>query len=211
MLTNDQSFKAKLPFVLNETVKNESTGKNEYKKIGEVEMPFPTLADFGIDAKPALDDKQQAVFEDGVPVFENEVYNWIQYAIVQQLKAQNRNKFDGGKIKEGLKLPENFTELVAVGERSGEALKARHESRNAFMAHLKSKGKTDNIVKLLGGLLVDADSIQTCQDKFADALKTHLGTFIESLNEEQKLRYDRTITKAIEALEARSTSLDDLN
>lgn len=211
MLKIDESFKSKLPFVLNETVKDEASGKNKYKKIAEIEMPYPTLADFGItDAVQAKDDKEQPLFEDGVPVFVNEAHNWMQFAIVQQLKAQNRNKFVDGKLKDGIKLPENFAELVATGERSGEALKARHECRNAFMAHLKSKNKSEVVVKIMGGLLVDSDSIQTSQDKFADALAGHIDTFLATLTEEQKLRYERTVMKAIEALENRKTALGDL-
>lgn len=195
-----------LPFVLNETV--EKDGKRQYQEIARIDMPYPTLADFDITAEQDKDEKGQPKFEDGVPVYVNSALDWLQFAIVQQLKAQNRNKFVAGKLKEGNKLPENFEELVTVGERSGEALKARHECRAAFAAYLKSLNKPEGIAKLLSNLLTDADSIALCQDKFAVALENHITKWVPSLTEENKVRFARTLEKAIEAINSRKEMLN---
>lgn len=202
-------FSHKLPFIVNETV--EENGKNRYKEVARFEMPYPVLSDFGIDAKISQKDGKDEVDEDGIPSYEDEKMDWLMYAIVQQLKAQNRNKIGANnQLKDGMKFPENFEELVAVGERSGEALKARHAARQSFIAYLKSKNKKDVIVKILSDLLVDPSSISVARDDFADALQHHLTQWVPSLDEADKLRFTKTLERAGEALNSRGQTLDDL-
>jgi len=172
--------------------------------------------DFGLTGKlkPANKDEgidENGKDEDGILCFEDEKLDWLQFAIVQACKAQNRNKVDGSNLKDGMKFPENFEELVAVGERSGEALKARHLAKASFAAYLKAKNKTDVVVKLLADLFVDGSSIQTCKDQFADALEGHLKQWVPGLNETDKLRYSRTIEKAVDALGSRAKTLEDMS
>lgn len=216
MLSNEQKFGSVMPFIINETVKDDATGKNKYKKVAELPMPFPTLADFGIDGgalKKADKDagiNEQGLDEDGIPCYENETFDWLQFAIVQQLKAQNRNKVDGNTLKDGMKFPETFAELVAVGERSGEALKARHAAKASFAAYLKSKNKTDVVVKVLSDLFVDGSSIAVARNDFAEALQYHIEQWVPGLNENDKNRFSRTIEKAVDAINARGETLEGL-
>lgn len=206
---NAGSFASKLSFVINETVKDES-GKNKYKEIAKVEMPFPVLADFGIVAEQSKNEKGELEYDDGVPVYTDDTMDWLQTAIVQQLKAQNRNKFTDGKLKDGTKLPETFAEMVAVGERSGEALKARYAAKTSFAAYLKAKNKKDTVVNLLSNLFIDANSIATAKDDFAEALGVHMQAWVTGLDENDKVRFARTIEKAVNAINDRNVSLDDL-
>jgi hypothetical protein len=207
---NAGSFASKLQFVINETVKDDS-GKNKYKEIAKVDMPFPVLADFGIIATQSKNDKGELEFDEGVPVYEDDVMDWLQTAVVQQLKAQNRNKFIDGKLKDNAILPENFIQMVAVGERSGEALKARYAAKASFAAYLKSKNKKDTVVNLLSNLFIDANSIATAKDDFANALAQHMQTWVSALAETDKVRFARTIEKAVTAVNDRNVSLDDLS
>lgn len=215
MLPVDKSFGNSIKFVINETVTDATTGKNKYKQIAELAMPIPTLEDFGIEQKRKGENKEDGINaagldEDGVPCYENEAFDWLQFAIVQQLKAQNRNKVDGANLKDGMKFPENFAELVAVGERSGEALKARHAAKASFAAYLKAKNKKDVVVKVLSDLLVDSNSIAVAKDDFVDALSSHIEQWVPGLSEVDKTRYARTIEKAVEAVNGRNLSLEDL-
>jgi hypothetical protein len=208
-------FANKIKFVINETVEDKATGKNKYKKIAELDMPIPVLSDFGIQGKLKAANKEDGIDEngkdeDGVPCYEDAPLDWLQYAIVQALKSQNRNKVDGANLKDGMKFPENFEELVAVGERSGEALKARHAAKASLAAYLKGKNKADVVVKLLSDLFVDASSISTCKDDFAEALEFHIKSWVPALNEVDKVRFERTIEKAVEALNGRSATLENL-
>jgi len=208
-----KAFGNSIQFVINETV--EVNGKNKYKEIARLPMPIPVLSDFGIEGKLKAANKDEGIDEngkdeDGVPCYEDEVLDWLQFAIVQQLKAQNRNKVDGATLKDGMKFPSNFAELVAVGERSGEALKARHAAKASFAAYLKAKNKTDVVVKLLSDLFIDASSISTCKDDFAEAIEYHIKAWIPGLDEVSKNRFERTIEKAVDALNGRSATLENL-
>ncbi len=208
-----KAFGTVITFVINETV--EVNGKNKYQKVAELPMPIPTLEDFAITAKRKAANKEDGINEkgldeDGIPAYEDEAMDWLQFAIVQQLKAQNRNKVDGKNLKEGMKFPENFAELVAVGERSGEALKNRHLCKSAFAAYLKSKNKSDVVVKVLSDLFIDANSISVAKDDFVEALEFHIKAFVPGLSEDDKLKYERTIEKAVEAINGRSATLADL-
>jgi hypothetical protein len=208
------SFKHVIQFVINETVLDEAKGKKVYKEIAKLPMPIPALEEFGISAKrKAADGKdvfEGGVDEDGVPCYEDEKMDWLQFAAVQQLKAQNRNKVDGAALKDGMKFPENFAELVAVGERSGEALKARHAAKASFAAYLKAKNKKDVVVKILSDLFIDANSIAVAKDDFCEALESHIKQWVPGLGEDDKIRFERTIEKAVEALNGRNVTLDDL-
>lgn len=206
---NTVPFTNTFDFVVNETV--EENGKNKYKKVAEFKMPYPSLMDFGIDAALKMKDGKAEVDEDGIPVYEEDKFDWLQYAILQQLKAQNRNKIgEDNKLKDGMKFPTNFEELVTVGERSGEALKNRHAAKASFVAYLKSQNKKDIVVKILSDLLVDASSISVCRDDYAEALQGHITKWVPSLNEEEKGRYSKTIEKAVDALNSRAQTLEDM-
>lgn len=208
-------FGNSIKFVINETIEDPVTKKNKYSKVAELDMPIPVLEDFGIEAKRKAVNKEDGIDEngkdeDGIPAYEDDKLDWLQFAIVQQLKAQNRNKVDGKELKEGMKFPTNFEELTAVGERSGEALKNRHLCKAAFAAYLKAKNKSDVVVKLLSDLFIDANSIQVARDDFASALEGHLKQWVPSLDEVNKGKFERTIEKAVEALNARQATLEGL-
>jgi hypothetical protein len=209
------AFANSIKFVINETVEDPVTKKNKYQKIAELDMPIPTLEEFGIDAarKPLSKDDgidEHGKDEDGIPAYVDEKFDWLQFAIVQQLKAQNRNKVDGKEMKEGMKFPTNFAELVAVGERSGEALKNRHLAKAAFAAYLKSKNKADVVVKLLSDLFIDANSITVAKDDFVEALESHLKQWVPALDEVNKGKFERTIEKAVEAINGRQAVLESM-
>jgi hypothetical protein len=211
MELNTGNFKKTMPFVINETVKDEETGINKYQEVAKIDLPIPLLADFGIEAEQSKDEAGKDEFDDdGIPVYSVDALDWLQSAILQQVKAQSRNKFVKGKLKDGQKLAETFAELVAVGERSGEALKARHAAKASFAAYLKSKNKKDVVVKLISDLFIDANSISVAKDDFVDALSAHITAWIPSLDESDKLRFERTIAKAVDAVNGRAALLDDI-
>jgi hypothetical protein len=208
-MLNQGNFAAKTELVLNEKVEGKD-GKNEFQEIAKVALPVPTLEDFGIEAEQKTDEAGNAEVEDGLPVYVDDALNWLMSAILATVKAQSRNKFVKGVLKEGNKLAETFAELTAVGERSGEALKAKHDARRAFAAYLEAQNKQPVVVKLLSDLFGDTNSIAVAQDKFVDALKVHLPKFINGLNETDKVRYTRTIERIVEAIDGRGATLDNL-
>jgi hypothetical protein len=195
---------------LNEKVEGKD-GKNEFKKIGTAEVPIPMLADFGIDTQYAKDDKGVVELDDeGVPNYADPVYNWLQGAIISAVKAQTRNKYVKGTLKDNAKLATTFAELIAVGERDGAALQARHDCRKAFAAYLEADKRPATVVKLLSDLFIDANSIGVAKEGFVTALKHHVPKFYDTLSEVDSSRFEKTISRTLQALDAVSTSLDDL-
>lgn len=207
MLQANAKFGNKFNMVLSEKV--EKDGKNEFQEIAKVDVPCPILADFGIDAEVKQEEGKD-VIEDGLPVYTSEALNWLLGAVQTQVKAQARNKFIKGELKPGMKLAETFEELVAVGERSGEALKARHEARKSFAAFLEGLNKPANVVKLLSDLFHDVNSIVTARDEFANALGKYIAQWIPSLSESDKVRYTGKIQSLQEALNSRTATLEGL-
>lgn len=204
-------FGSMLSLKLNEKVVDDK-GDKEFKEIATVSVPCPTVTDFGLSAVVKIDDEtKQPEYDEGLPVYTDDTMNWLQSAIVNMVKAQTRNKFVKGVLKPDAKLAETFEELTAVSERSGEALKARHEARRSFMSYLEVKGKSTTVVKLLGGLFGDANSIAVAKDDYVTALGAHTVAWIGTLNETDKVRYGRTIETLQEAINGRNTSLEDLN
>jgi hypothetical protein len=209
-LKTETVLKQILKMDLNEKVEGKD-GKNEFKKIGTAEVPIPMLEDFGIKTEFAKNDKGAVEVDDeGVPNYADPVYNWLQGAIISAVKAQTRNKYAKGVLKENAKLATTFAELIAVGERDGAALQARHDCRKAFAAYLEADGRAPTVVKLLSDLFIDTNSIGVAKDAFVAALKHHVPKFFDGLSEVDMARYERTITKALQALDAGKSSMDDL-
>jgi hypothetical protein len=206
MALNQGKFTTTTDLVLNEKVLEGD--KNVFKELGKVALPVPSLSDFGLDVEVKVEDGQP-VSEDGMPVYVDDTMNWLQSAIINQVKAQSRNKFVKGELKDGQKLAETFAELIAVGERTGEALKARHEARKSFAAYLEAANKKATVVKLLSDLFGDEKAIATAKDDFIDALGVHIPKWIAGLTESDKVRYANKVASLQEAINARSFTADD--
>jgi hypothetical protein len=198
------------------TGKKDSDGEDimENKEIGKIKLPIPTLADFGINA--AIGQKQDdgttaESDEDGIPLYSVPAYDWLMYAVVNQVKAQSRNKFNKAELREGQSLATTFAELVAVGERTGEAMKARYDAKKSFAAYLESDNKSAVIVKVLSDLFHNESAIVTAQDKFVNALEGHLQKWIPTLTAVDAGRYERKINSIAEQLSARNKSLEELS
>src|SRR5688572_21744745 len=131
-----QAFTHKMALELAYTV------NKKRKPLGTVQVPFPTLQDFGIQAAVELWDKDTAVsdagkannavigqprIEDGVPVYADPKADWLQSAIAERVKQMARNRFKpkSTELRDGATLPEDFDTLTAETARTGEALKLR--------------------------------------------------------------------------------------
>lgn len=109
---------------------------NKYSKVGDVTIHVPTLACFNIQAEQAKDKEGALLVDDGLPVYTTDEANWLQGAILAQVKAQARNKLVSGsaELKPGAKIATNFAELTAEGDRAGNgaALQAIRELKTLF-------------------------------------------------------------------------------
>lgn len=107
-------------------------------KVGEVTIFYPELSEMGLEVTAKEYDK------DGFPVYADERVQYVFDCVFGQVKAQARNKLQSGtaELKDGNKIAETVEELIAAGERGGEALKIRREYLDAFKKFLAGTGKS---------------------------------------------------------------------
>ena len=171
--------------------------KNEYQKVGDIVIPVPSLKAFGIEAKI------KEMGEDGLPVYEDENMDWLFGAVVASAKAQARNKLISGtaELKDGQKIAENFAELVAEGERRGnaEALKLAKEVQTSFAAYVQTLGKSAQAVAVLVGLFRNKAALALQNDETKTKFKGYLSSFASSLEDKDLERYTKYLTSVEEA------------
>lgn len=216
---NSVSPESKLSLVIKMAISERvKTGKKdddgndimENKEIAKINLPVPSLADFGINAAMEMDGNNVKTDEDGVPLYVDPAYDWLMYAALNQVKAQSRNKFVKGELRDGQSLAATFAELVAVGERTGEAMKARHDAKKSFVAYLQAQNKSATVCTVLGDLFHNESSIVTAKDNFVTALESHLAKWIPTLTQVDAGRFERKIGSISDQLKARTQSLEEL-
>lgn len=210
-------------FTLELSEKVQVGNKKVHKKVGEVKVPVPTLADFGIEAKQYIwkedDAKQnkeavagQAAFNNGVPVYDDPKADWLQGAIVKAVAAASRNKFTKGELKPGQSLAEDFEALTAETQRTGEALALRREAKASFEQYLAKLGKKQVTIQQLSELFFNsAKVLASAGEKYIEALGRYTGEWLDTLNDAEKARFAPKINELQESLNnaAQQSDLDD--
>lgn len=233
------TFASKFILPLNKTVetgKLDKKGKKEKERVqvGSAVVPYPSLADFGIVAVQAKDEKGQDMFgTDGVPVYADDKFDWLQTAIVDKVSAKVRNyyvsgvnavKVDYSTVKDGKlptlldmvvdsgkRLPTDFDILTEEGKRSGEALAIRREARNDFEAYLGSINKSQAVIQALGELFFNSSRVLgSASQKYVEALGQHTQAWTEKLDEAKTARFAPKIVELQESINAalESSELD---
>ncbi len=177
-------------------------GGNEYQKVGEVIIPVPSLEAFGItgmEHRPRTEDDP----DDGLPLYKDEKIAWLYDAVVAQCKAQARNKLVPGTatLKDNNKIAENFEELVAEGERRGnaEALKLAKEIISSFSSFVQTLGKSAQTQAVLVGLFRNKQALALQSDENKTKMKGYLSQYEETLEEKDLERYGKYLTSVEEA------------
>lgn len=213
-------FNHTMKLTLNEKVTKPS-GKKEFAKVGEADIPLPVLQDFGITAKQAIADaddtkagikKGDMLFDNGVPVYDDPKYDWLQQAIAFRIAAISRNRFKGGNLKPGASLAEDFDALTAETARTGEALALRRDARASFEAYLQSKNKKANTVTLLSELFWNSNKVlASAGEKYVEALTAHVSAWIDTLDDAKKARFQPKIAELQESINnaQEQATLDD--
>lgn len=217
------SFNKKFLLPLNKTVetgKLDKNGKKEKERIqvGYSEVPYPSLADFGITAEQAKDKEgKPEVGEDGIPIYAEDRFDWLQQAVASAVASKVRNYFVQGiktlPSKEnktnvmvpdsGKMLPVDFETLTAESARSGEALKLRREAKAAFEAYLQKNNKPAAVVQALGELFFNsARVLGSASQKYVAALGMHTEAWTKTLSDEQTARFAPKLMELNESLNA---------
>lgn len=158
---------------------------NKYSKVGDVTIHVPTLACFNIQAEQAKDKEGTLLVDDGLPVYTTDEANWLQGAILAQVKAQARNKLVSGsaELKPGAKIATNFAELTAEGDRAGNgaALQAIRELKTLFAKWVAGLGKSAAAQALLNGLFGNKQALAVQAVDNKNKMAQYVADFAESL------------------------------
>lgn len=183
--------------------KDASLGK--HVSVGEVTIHVPMLSDLGIEAEAQLDDKGQAIVEDGIPVYKDDKHNWVQNAIYAQVKAQARNKLVSGTatLKPGVTIATDWAGLTAEGGgNSGEGLAKVREVKALFAAWAKTLGKSDNAQATMNMLFGNKAALALQTEENRAKIEAYVGEFATTLEAAQLERYMSYLDSVIEACKA---------
>lgn len=175
--------------------KDEKSGK--HVKIGEYVVTVPTLEDFASHIVSA----KKTGEEDGIPVFDNAVANWVQDAVYAYAKASARNKLDPktGAVKAGLKIAESWEEFTAEGGRgnNGAALALLRECREAFAGYVATLGKSEAAQRGITTYFNNKAALELAPDDRKATMKTLIEAWADSLDEATLERFQRPIENVL--------------
>lgn len=188
---------------------SERTKEGENKKIGEIQVFYPSLEAFGIEAEHDLEAEAKREPSNPLPIYKDSRFDWLMSAVQSKVEAQARSKTLKGKLKEGATIPTTFAELVAVGERGGEWLKIKSEAVKSYQAYLANVAKKSQaVVTALGSLFANPNSLHVCEQKYRDATMMHVEKWASLLSSEEQSRFEKPISMVSEAIEIGKQGLD---
>lgn len=186
-------------------------GKSQYVAKGKVAVHYPTLNELNI---PNAVIKGES--EEGFPLYEDGLHNYIQDAILAAVKANARNKLAvvNGVVglKDGTTLPTTTEQLLeSGGGNSGAALAAIREFLAAAKAWLATTGKSIAIQTQVFEFFRQPATISLIEDeKKRDRVRAYLTDFAATLSAEQLTSWNKRMTMIDEACSTIS-ALDDEN
>lgn len=191
-------------------VSKKENGK--FNKVGEQTIHVPLLLDVMsfVGSPIKKDDKGNEVFEDGIPVYEDDKANWLQGAILAMVKAQARNKMVPGtaNLKDGQKIAENWEELCAEGVRDGSGLALAREFKASFTEWVSKQGLSEAAANTLVTLVSNRAALTLQQQATKDKVKARLEAFAGDLDAEKLEKFTRPLEAAINACEAAADTMD---
>ena len=206
-------FSAAFEMTLSERVELPN-GKRQNKEVGKAKIPCPILSDFGIQAEQAVDKENgKPAFNNGLPLYTDARMDFLQDAVQSLVSVRSRNKFEGGQLKAGMSLPEDFETLFETSGRTGEALAIRREARVSFEAYLQGLNKKAATVALLSDLFQNSSKVlNAAAPNFITALADHSVKWVEGLSETERLRFMPKISELQESINnaVSAQDLDDL-
>lgn len=177
----------------------------EYKKVGSIEVPVFSLADFGLDIAETGAD------EDGLLKYENNKVQYVYEALLAATKAAARNKLVSGtaSLKPGSKIAQTVEELIAKAERSSAALAISREFVADFTKFLaEASGKKEAVQALYVAMVKNRQTIAISSEARRLGLQAQLEAFIEFSGAEVISKYPSVLIALSDLCEG-SAALDD--
>lgn len=165
----------------------------KYVKQGEYAIVVPVLE----DCVGSIAGAKVTAEEDGLPVYDNDIANFVQSALLAYTKAAARNKLVSGtaEVKPGLKIATDWAELCAEGDRGGNgaALQLAREVKEAFGKWVSGLGKSEGTVRVIVTYFGSKDALETASADHKAKVAQYIEDFSVSLDEETLERYSRPL------------------
>lgn len=173
----------------NYTMKVSKKEEGEYKEVGQVAVYYPLLNELGLSVEASGKD------EEGFPTYADEKVQYVFDAVLAAVKATARNRLVSGTatLKDGNKIAETIEELLATGERSGEALKIRREYFASFKAWLPTLGKSAAWVQGIYDIVSNSKNLPYQSQARKDAIVGYLAAHADTLSAEDVSRFERVL------------------
>lgn len=172
----------------------------KYEKQGEVAITVPILEDIAAIVAGA---KVKEKDEEGLPVYEDDKANYVQSALLAYVKMNARNKLKPGtaELKDGQKIPTNWEELCAEGERGGNgaALALARELKDEFGKWVNTLGKSAAAVTVITQYFNNKAALQLATQENKAKMRGYIEQFAESMSEEQLERFERPLASILES------------
>lgn len=205
---------AQVKMEISKREKGKNGSKGEFVKIGEHTIHVPLLRDvlsFIASAEVKKDEKGQEIIEDGIPVYSTEEANWVQGAILSQVKMQARNKLVPGTatLKPDNKIPETWEELYAEGVRGpSAALALAREFKESFAEWVSKQGLSENASATLISLVSNKTALALQPQGNKEKVLARISKYMEDMDEETNLKFQRPIEALMEACQGESDPMD---
>lgn len=180
----------------------------KYQARGSVAVYYPTLQEVGVVGAVV-----KTSDEEGFPVYENDLHNYLFSSLLAAIKAAARNKLEVVnsvvQLREGCVIATTTEQLLEAGGTSGAALQAIRDFLAAAKVFLATTGKSEKIQAQVLGLFKQPDTISLIEDAAKrERVRSYLISFVATITEDQEASWGRRIAQIDEACNAVS-ALDD--
>lgn len=198
---------------INLPISKRESGK--FVPVGNVDIYVPFLNDFVaelVKAKQKVNEKNEPeVTEDGIPLFDSDIANYVQNAVYNAVKMGARNKLVTGtvELKPGLKIAENWDELTTEGTpgNGGAALALLRELRASFAEWVGTLGKSEQAQTAIKTLFNNKQALEMATTVNKGKMLAFIEQFAGTMDEADLERFARPLEAVLEL--CKTATVDD--
>jgi hypothetical protein len=201
-------------WIVSKMAVNKTEGPENARKrtnIGNAHVPIPTIKAFiDIISKAGIAQKDVKPEEDdGVPLYDNDIANWLQSAITAKVYVKARNSLVDGstELQAGKTLPSNFDELMEPADRVNVAMKVKAECITSLCNFIANAGIPAASVEKWRAMFRSPDALSPQSDSIKAKALGYLEGFSKEQSPENLARYMTTLAAIETAAQSKAEEL----
>lgn len=194
-----------------QTVTNAVTKESKRERVGDVTIFVPLVSGLKTAVQASVEGKP-AVTDEGLPVYEADMDNWLQNAILSQVKAQARNKLVPKTIelKDGATIATDWAGLTAESVGGGAVhLALIREVKALFAQWVATLGKSKGAIEKITGAFNNLDVLRVADATSKEKIAQYVSDFADSLDEETQAKYSKYILRVVDVATSEAIEADD--